>query len=278
MTLRAPVRWIAAACIAAPLAASADTIPPRNAIDLPPYASPCEEVAGGDAIGSVSALTGAATHATPGCEPLPLACDARLGAGTRLATAAGGQVALNAGGAWVQLGPDSAATLRRDADGTLVLDLERGHARAMRLGDGEVPRIETPHVAAVAAGDDVVARVGEDASSLCSWADPLDVRNKATGQVTQAATGECSTPGVLVASIGVSTADVAHCDVAVGNLDPFDVASGPLVPLPPQFPTPPLPPPICTSGSCTGPPPGPPPPAPPRIPVIEQPGGFEPPP
>jgi hypothetical protein len=239
---RTLARFVAVFLLAAP-AAQADRAVPPNVIDLPPYATPCEDVAGGTEVGAVSAITGTASHATPGCEPEPLLCDAVLRDGDRLATTDGGQLAMNVGGAWVQLGSDSAAVLRRDPDGTLVLAVERGHARVMRLGTGEVPRVETPDVVAVTAGDDVAARVAPDGSSICSWAEPLDV----------------------------SIADVANCAVAVGHLDPFDVAS-PVPGPPPVFPPPPFPPPVCTSGTCTGPP------GPQRIPVVEQPGGYEPPP
>jgi len=255
-------------------AAWADRVAVPNEIGLPAY--PCEATDGRTAIGAVSALTGAATFSTPGCAPAPLACDAALHGGERLATAAGGQLGLQVGDAWVQLSDDSAATLRQETDGTTTLVVERGTARVMRVGDGPAPRVETPDLAATAPGDDVVARVADGASSLCSWSEPLDVRTKATGAVSQAATGECVAPGAAVAATFVSTADVARCGVAVGDLTPYDVAAGPTPYLPPpEFPPPIVPPPLCTNGSCTGPEP-PPPPA--RIPVVENPGGFEPPP
>ncbi len=263
---------VAAALVAPP--ASADRPATPNVIELPPYTSPCDEAADAQsAIGGVTAISGTATHASPGCAPSPLGCEAFLREGDRLATTDGGELAMQVGGAWVQLAGDSAATLRRETDGSLVLALERGRVRVMRIGDGAVPRVETPELAAVAPGDDVAARAGDGASSLCSWSDPVEVRTTATGRIASAPTGGCVAPGAQVAAaLDVSTADVARCDVAVGDLTPFDVAAPPVAGTPPVFPPPPLPPPLCQNGSCGGTPKAP------RIPVIEQPGGFEPPP
>jgi hypothetical protein len=155
-----------------PLVASparADKVAVPNVIDLPPYATPCDEGDGRAPIGSVSALTGSATYGAPGCAPAPLACDQALRAGDRIATADGGSLAFAVGDAWVQLAGDSAAVLRPEADGSTTLVVERGRARVMRLGSGPAPRVETPDLAAVAPGDDVVARVADGQSSLCSW-------------------------------------------------------------------------------------------------------------
>lgn len=273
---RTLLRMLVLTSLLAP-AARADHVAVPNVIDLPPYAAPCDEGDGRPAVASVSALSGTASYGAPGCTPAPLACDGGLHAGDRIATTEESQLALQVGDAWVQLAGDSAAVLRPEPDGTTTLVLERGRARVMRLGNGPAPRVETPDLAAVTPGEDVVARVAEGGSSLCSWSEPLEVRTKATGAVSRAATGECVAPGATVAAtLDVSTADVARCDVAVGDLTPFEVASGPTPFLPPpQFPPPFLPPPLCVGGTCTG---TTTPPSPAHIPIVEPPGGFEPPP
>ena len=255
-------------------AAFADTVPaPPNAIDLPPYTAvpPCDELPGRATVGTITAQTGTVTRAAPGCAPEPLACDAALLDGDRVETEADARVAVRAGGAWVQLAGDSAALLRRESDGSLSLVVERGNARVMRLGEGPVPRVETRELAALEPGDDVAAQVGDRASSVCSWSGPLDVRIRASGRITRATAGDCVLPDEAAASASfvVSIADVARCEVAVGELEPFDVAGGPPLP-PPSFPPPPFPPPLCVSGACGG--------GGGAIPVVEQPGGYEPPP
>lgn len=259
-------------------AAEADVVPaPPNEIDLPPYARvpPCEDDPARPELGTVIAQSGDATRALPGCAPAPLACETVLRAGDRIETGDGAQLAARVGGAWVQLASGTVALLRPDEDGGLVLAVERGRARVMRIGDGVVPRIETAELAALTAAEDVVAQAGGGEASLCSWSDPIEVRTRATGAISRAEGGACVALGAemaATATLAVSIAEVARCEVAVGDFEPFDVASGPPVGPPPVLP-PPLPPPLCISGTCGG---TPPPPA--RIPVVEQPGGYEPPP
>jgi hypothetical protein len=65
---------------------------------------------------------------------------------------------------------------------------------------------------------------------------------------------------------------VASCAIAVNDLTPVDVAAPPTVPGFPIGPPPVVPPPLCVGGACgngTGPA---------RIPVVELPAGFQPPP
>jgi hypothetical protein len=141
-------------------------------------------------------------------------------------------------------------------------------------------------------GADVVASASAKGSSICSFADPIEVRQG--GATSSVAAGDCATtPGftplagpvaettggagtaATVAAIPISIGGVGHCGVAVGDPGPPQVASGPVgatIPGPPPI----IPPPYCVGGSCTGTPPPPPPPC--CLGIVEQPVIFEPPP
>jgi hypothetical protein len=267
--------------LAWPSAARADDL------EVPPYTAvpPCIDRTGGAPVGTVVAVTGPVSIASPYCEPAPAVCGSVLYAGQVLTTGPGAQVALLADGRYVQLGADSRVAADASADGATRIAVEQGTARIIDVGSapGAPLTVATPALETRDPGSDVVASVdAAGASSICSWADPIEVRDG--DRVAPVAAGGCAGPATtagpsVATALPISIAAVGRCDVAVGDPTPTDVASGPPgTPLPPT--PPPLPPPTyCQGGACLPtPPPPPPPPAVCCTGIGEQPVGNEPPP
>jgi len=277
--------WIGAALVlAAPLGADQLEVPPYTAVP------PCIDLAGGPTVGTVVAMNGPVTISAPGCAPVAAECGSVLHAGQQLGTGAGAQAAVAAGGQYVQVAGDSQVTIGATDAGATRVVVDRGSARVIDVGTASSPGVEvaTPALETRDPGADVVASASEKGSSICSWADPIEVRQG--GATSSVAAGDCATTpgftpiagpigdttGATVAAIPISIGGVGHCGVAVGDPGPPQVAAGPpgsTVPGPPPI----IPPPYCVGGSCTGNTPPPPPPCCPGG-IVEQPVIFEPPP
>jgi hypothetical protein len=273
-------------------------------IDLPLYSTPCVELTDAPVIGLVTAVSGPVSVGSPGCEPAPADCGTALHAGQQLFTGAGASVGVLAGTHYLQVAHDSRVSVGTNDAGGPRVRVEEGSARVMAVGAEPGPPIEvaTPTLATGDAGEDVVAAAPpQGAPSICSYADPIEVRDGT--RTASVAPGACYGPSVSIAAATpavsaaptsggtasvplappLSIASVARCDVAAGDPGISDVASGPTQlaqrdPLPPPV----LPPPYCVGGTCTGDTPKPPPPPPPHVccpgGIGEQPVIFEPPP
>ena len=261
-------------------------------IEVPPYTAvpPCLDTSGNPVVGTVIAVTGEVSIASPHCAPVPAACGTALHAGEFLTTSPGAQVALLSDGRYVQVGGDSRVDVGTTPDGATRIAVEQGTARVIDVGTAPGPAIvvATPTLETRDPGADVVASVtAPGASSICSYADPIEVRGGdrvstvPPGSCAGVATNASPLPAVTAiaegggaAALPISIASVGRCDVAAGDLVPTDVASGPPEPPLPPNPPPPPPPPYCQGNSCLPPPP----PPPPTRTIIEQPVIPEPPP
>ena len=290
--------WILAGLVLAmpPLAHADD-------VDVPPYTAvpPCYELSGEPVIGTVVAMSGPVSIGSPGCPPAPADCGSLLHAGQHLVTGAGASVGLLAGDRYVQMAEGSRVAVTTTDAGATQVAVEQGKARVIDVGPaGSATSVEvtTPKLASTDPGADVVATApAEGPDSICSYADPIQVRQG--DRVTSVPAGSCvgtstgpsappivtSGPSGLVALTSsssvppLSIAGIARCDVAAGDPGVSNVASGPVTALLPPNPAP-LPPPVyCVGGSCS---PNPPPPPPPTsccpAGIVEQPVIFEPPP
>ena len=260
-------------------------------VEVPPYTAvpPCLDTSGNPAVGTVVAVTGEVSIASPQCAPVPAECGTAVHTGEFLTTGPGAQVALLADGRYVQVAGDSRVDVRTSGDGATRVAVERGTARVIDVGTGAGPAlvVATPALETRDPGADVVASVtAPGVSSICSYADPIEVRGGdrvstvAPGSCAGVATNASPVPTVTAIAGGggavtlpVSIASVGRCDVAAGPLVPTDVASGPPEPPLPPTPPPPPPPPYCQGNACL-----PPPPPPPTRNIIEQPVIPEPPP
>lgn len=291
--------WILAGLVLAlPTWAVADDV------GVPAYTAvpPCAEMSGEPVIGTVVAMSGPVSIGSPGCAPTAAECGTALHAGQHLITGAGASVGMLAGDRYVQIAEGSRVAVTATDAGTTRVAVEEGTARVIDVGPaGATAPVEvtTPKLASTDPGADVVAAApAEGAGSICSYADPIQVRqgdrvtSVPAGSCVGTSTGPSAPPVVTAGPTGLvalssgptvpplSIAGVARCDVAAGDPGVSNVASGPNVAvlLPP---TPPLMPPVaCVNGSCTGNPPPPPPPSSVCCPggIGEQPVIFEPPP
>lgn len=276
-----------------------------DAVDVPAYTAvpPCAELSDAPIVGSVVAMSGPVSIAAPGCAPAAAECGTALHAGQQLITGSGASAAMLAGSHYVQVAEGSRVAVATTDAGATHVAVEEGSARVIDVGaePGAALEVTTPTLATTDPGADVVAVApAQGSASICSYADPIEVRQG--DRVTAVPAGSCignasgpSAPavvtpgpsGLVALSSGpsvppLSIAGVARCDVAAGDPGLSNVASGPSVAalLPP--PPPVIPPPVyCVNGSCAGDTPPPPPPPPTSCcpgGIGEQPVIFEPPP
>lgn len=290
--------WILAGlALALPISVRADDV------DVPAYTAvpPCAELSGEPVIGTVVAMSGPVSIGSPGCAPAAAECGTALHAGQYLATGAGASVGMLAGDRYVQIAEGSRVAVTTTDAGVTRVAVEEGTARVIDVGPaGATAPVEvtTPKLASSNPGADVVAAApAQGAGSICSYADPIQVRqgdrvtSVPAGSCVGTSTGPSAPPIVVAGPIGLvalssgpsvpslSIAGVARCDVAAGDPGLSNVASGPNVVA--LLPPPVVPPPVyCIGGSCTGNPPPPPPPSNVCCPggIGEQPVIFEPPP
>jgi len=290
--------WILAGLVLAmpPLAHADD-------VDVPAYTAvpPCHELSGEPVIGTVVAMSGPVSIGSPGCAPAAAECGSTLHAGQHLITGSRAKVGMLAGDRYVQIVEGSRVAVTTTDAGVMRVAVEEGTARVIDVGPaGATSPVEvtTPKLASSDPGADVVAAApAQGPGSICSYADPIQVRQG--DRVTSVPAGGCVGPstgpnappvvtpgptGLVALTSGpsvppLSISGVARCDVAAGDPGVSNVASGPVTALLPPNPAP-LPPPVyCVGGSCSpNPPPPPPPPPPSVVGIVEQPVIFEPPP
>ena len=288
--------------ILAGLVLTIPTFAHADAVDVPAYTAvpPCHELSSEPVIGTVVAMSGPVSIASPGCAPALAECGTALHAGQHLITGGGASVGMLAGNHYVQIAEGSRVAVATTDAGATRVAVEAGTARVIDVGAQPGPGLEvtTPRLASTNPGADVVAAApAQGPGTICSYADPIEVRQG--DRVTSVPAGSCigatsgpSAPpivtpgptGLVALTSGpsvppLSIAGVARCDVAAGDPGVSNVASGPVTALLPPNPAP-LPPPVyCVGGSCS---PNPPPPPPPTSccpgGIAEQPVIFEPPP
>lgn len=287
--------------ILAGLVLSIPTFAQADDLDVPPYtAVPCIDLGAGPVVGTVVAMNGTVSIGSPGCAPVPADCTSVLHAGQHLITGGGASVGMLAGGRYLQVAEGSRVSVATTEAGATRVAVEEGTARVIDVGAEPGPSFEvkaSPLVSTQPGADVVASAPAQGPSSICSYADPIEVRQG--DRVTTVPAGSCigvssgpSAPpvvtpgpsGLVALSSGpsvppLSIAGVARCDVAAGDPGVSNVASGPVTALLPPNPAPVPPPVYCVGGSCSPPPPPPPPPTsccPAGI--AEQPVIFEPPP
>lgn len=273
-----------------------------DAVDVPAYTAvpPCAEMSGEPVIGTVVAMNGPVSIGSPGCAPAAADCGTALHAGQHLITGGGASVGLLAGSHYVQVAEGSRVAVATTDAGATRVAVEEGSARVIDVGAEPGPALEitTPTLVSANPGADVVAAApAQGPASICSYADPIQVRQGdavtavPAGSCIGAASGPSAPPVVTPVPTGLvaltsgptvpplSIAGVARCDVAAGDPGLSNVASGPVAALLPPNPAPVPPPVYCVGGSCSPPPPPPPPPTS-CCPggIAEQPVIFEPPP
>lgn len=288
--------------ILAGLVLSIPTLAHADALDVPPYTAvpPCPERSGEPVVGTVVAMSGPVSIGSPGCDPVPADCTSVLHSGQYLITGTGASVGMLAGSRYLQVAEGSQVAVETTDTGATRVGVEKGSARVIDVGaePGSAFEVEAAPLVSTRPGADVVAAApAQGPSSICSYADPIEVRQG--DRVTTVPAGSCIgvspaagappvvTPGpsgLVAHSSGpsvppLSIASVARCEVAAGDPGVSNVASGPVTALLPPNPAPVPPPVYCVGGSCSPPPPPPPPPVS-CCPggIAEQPVIFEPPP
>jgi len=163
----------------------------------------------------------------------PLACNAELRPGARLATPATNGVSLAAGDVYVRM--DRRSRLEVRDRGALHLD-----AGALRLVDGregspEALVLRTPHAEIRGTGLDAEVLVENGWSRACAVRGEVELANRTSGDATRLRGGECARTGAsgttqrLRARARLPLPDARGCiDVAVASqFTPADVAAPP---------------------------------------------------